>query len=65
MLPQFKGASFIYDRFIKENFKAHEDRIDAAMSSINPSVVLDAAAKVVSQGVAAVSADAATTKSNT
>jgi len=48
MLPQFKGASFLYEHIIKDSFKKQEDYIDAALSNINDKAahVLDAAGRV-------------------
>jgi hypothetical protein len=32
MLPQFKGAKFLYDHFLKDFLKKNESRIDAALA---------------------------------
>jgi hypothetical protein len=32
MLPQTKGAKFLYDSFLKDFLKKNESRIDAAMA---------------------------------
>ena len=38
MHPQSRGATFLYDSFIKDFFKAHEDKIDAALSKVNVTI---------------------------
>ncbi len=35
MHPQSRGATFLYENFIKDFFKAHEDKIDAALSKVS------------------------------
>eukprot|EP01041_Mallomonas_annulata_P010082 gene10082-21013_t len=54
MLPQFRGATYLYETFIQDIFKAHEDKIDAALSKVDASGVFDAAAAVASSVSAAV-----------
>eukprot|EP00607_Mallomonas_marina_P007701 CAMPEP_0182416428 /NCGR_PEP_ID=MMETSP1167-20130531/715_1 /TAXON_ID=2988 /ORGANISM="Mallomonas Sp, Strain CCMP3275" /LENGTH=123 /DNA_ID=CAMNT_0024589167 /DNA_START=305 /DNA_END=676 /DNA_ORIENTATION=+ len=57
MLPQWQGATFLYNSFIKDAFKKNEDQIDAALSKISSSGVADAAAAAVGS-VASAAADA-------
>ena len=51
MLPQTKGAKFLYDSFLKDFLKKNESKIDAALSDAKRSV------STVSGEIAAASAE--------
>merc|ERR1712150_360819 len=51
MLPQTKGAKFLYDSFLKDFLKKNESKIDAALNDAKQS------ASVIASEVAAATAD--------
>lgn len=59
MLPQTKGAKFLYDNFLKDFLKENESRIDAAVeqakqnASVIASEAVAAGADLTASGVAA------------
>merc|ERR1712071_232445 len=55
MLPQTKGAKFLYDSFLKDFLKKNESKIDAALNDAKQSV------SVIASDVAAVTADVSAT----
>ena len=63
MLPQTKGAKFLYDNFLKDFLKKNESRIDAAMEDAKKnagavgSEFAAATSEVVGAAVSAVSSD--------
>ena len=56
MLPQTKGAKFLYDSFLKDFLKQNESKIDAALADAkkNVSQVASDAAAAVSETISAV-----------
>jgi receptor expression-enhancing protein 5/6 len=60
MLPQTKGAKFLYDAFLKDFLKKNESRIDAAMADAkkNAGTIASEMASATSEVVAAAAAAA-------
>lgn len=59
MLPQTKGAKFLYDSFLKDFLKVHESKIDAALDDAKrtartiSSELAAATAEISSAGISA------------
>jgi receptor expression-enhancing protein 5/6 len=64
MLPQTKGAKFLYDSFLKDFLKKNESRIDAALADAkkNAGAVASDVAGATSEAVSAAAAAADTKK---
>merc|ERR1712087_1021403 len=68
MLPQTKGAKFLYDSFLKDFLKKNESKIDAALNDAKKSasiIASEMAAATADVSAAALSASAELAKSST
>jgi hypothetical protein len=51
MHPTYKGATFLYNAFIKEYVVTHLHHVDSALDQVDPSKILSAAVSAASGAI--------------